>query len=49
MIFDSSEEETYGKFMVFRQMLQGLGLDIIDSEILERLQELTSIYQKNKQ
>ena len=48
MIFDSSEEDSYGKFMVFRQMLQGFGLDIVDSEILERLQELTSIYQKNK-
>ena len=49
MIFDSSEEESYCKFMVFRQMLQGFGLDIIDSEMLGRLQELTSIYQKNKQ
>ena len=48
MIFDSSKEDSYGKFMVFRQMLQGFGLDIVDSEILERLQELTSIYQKNK-
>ena len=35
--------------MIFRQMLQSFGLDIVDSEILERLQELTSIYQKNKQ
>ena len=49
MIFDSTEEESYHKFMVFRQMLQGFGLDIVDSEILERLQELASIYQKNKQ
>ena len=49
MIFDSSEEESYCKFMVFRQMLQGFGLDIADSEMLERLQELASIYQKNKQ
>ncbi|MCI9378802.1 MAG: TetR/AcrR family transcriptional regulator [Eubacterium sp.] len=49
MIFDSSEEESYCKFMIFRQMLQSFGLDIVDSEILERLQELTSIYQKNKQ
>ncbi len=48
MIFDSSEEESYCKFMIFRQMLQSFGLDIVDSEILERLQELTSIYQKNK-
>lgn len=49
MIFDSSEEESYRKFMVFQQMLQGFGLDIIDREMLERLQELASIYQKNKQ
>lgn len=49
MIFNSSEKESYCKFMVFRQMLQGFGLDIVDDEILERLQELTSIYQKRKQ
>lgn len=49
MIFDSTEDESYRKFMVFRQMLQGFGLDIVDSEILERLQELASVYQKNKQ
>ncbi len=48
MIFDSTEEESYRKFMVFRQMLQGFGLDIVDNEMLERLQELASIYQKNK-
>ena len=48
MIFDSSEEESYRKFMVFSQMLQGFGLDIVDSEMLERLQELASIYQKSK-
>ena len=48
MIFDDSEEESYRKIMVFRQMMQGFGLDIIDSEMSERLQELTSIYQKNK-
>ena len=49
MIFDSTEEESYHKFMVFRQMLQGFGLDIVDNKMLERLQELASIYQKNKQ
>ena len=48
MIFDSSEEESYRKFMVFGQMLCGFGLDIVDQEILERLRELTAIYQKNK-
>ena len=49
MIFDSTEEESWRKFMVFRRMLQGFGLDIVDDEILERIQELTSIYQKKKQ
>lgn len=48
MIFDSSEDETYRKFMIFGQMLQGFGLDIMDDEMLERLQELASLYQKTK-
>ena len=48
MIFDSTEEECLYKFMVFDQMLQGFGLDIVDEELLERLQELTAIYRKSK-
>ena len=48
MIFDSSREESYRKFMVFDRMMQGLGLDIVDEGMLERLQELTAIYQRNK-
>lgn len=48
MIFDSTEEESCRKFIVFRQMLQGFGLDIVDSEMLERLKELASIYQKHR-
>lgn len=48
MIFDSTVEESHRKFMVFSQMMQGFGLDIIDDEMLERLQELTAIYQKSK-
>lgn len=48
MIFDDTEEKSYRKFMVFAQMMKGLGLDIVDKEMLERLQELASIYQKNK-
>ena len=34
--------------MLFRQMMQGFGLDIVDDEMLSRLQELTSIFQKNR-
>lgn len=48
MIFGDSVEESQRKCLVFRQMMQGFGLDIIDEEMLERLQELTSIYQRNK-
>ncbi len=48
MIFDDSEEASYGKFMVFSQMLQGFGLDIMDQEMMDRLQELAAVYQKNK-
>lgn len=48
MIFDNTMEESCRKFMVFRQMMQGFGLDIVDRELLDRLQELTSIYQENK-
>lgn len=48
MIFDSSAEESYRKFMVLRQMLQGFGLDIVDDEMVERMQELAAIYQNNK-
>ena len=38
MIFDSSEEESYRKFIVFSHMLQGFGLHIVDKEMLDRLQ-----------
>ena len=48
MIFDSTVEESCRKFMVFDQMLKGFGLDLLDQEMLDRLHELTDIYQKNK-
>lgn len=48
MIFDDSVEEAYHKFMIFRQMMQGFGLDIVDEEMLDRLQELATTYQKKK-
>lgn len=48
MIFDNTAQESYRKFMVFGQMLRGFGLDIVDDEMLARLQELAAIYQKNK-
>lgn len=48
MIFDNSLEETRGKFMILDQMLQNFGLDILDQEMLDRIQELTNIYQDHK-
>ena len=48
MIFGSTEEETYKKVMVYNQMMCGLGLDILDDEMIGRIQELTAIYQKNE-
>lgn len=48
MIFDNTPEESCGKFMLFRQMMQGFGMDIVDDEMVERLMELSAIYQKNK-
>lgn len=48
MIFEDTQEESYCKFMVFQQMMKGFGLDIVDKEMLERLQELTSIYQEKR-
>lgn len=48
MIFDSTVEETFCKFMVLGQMLKSFGLDILDETMSKRIQELTSIYQKSK-
>lgn len=48
MIFDNTPEEAYEKFVVFGQMMKGFGLDVLDDELLKRLQELAVLYQKNK-
>ena len=48
MIFNNSAEESRRKFMVFRQMMSGFGLDLVDDEILNILEELASIYQANR-
>ncbi|MBD5458574.1 MAG: TetR/AcrR family transcriptional regulator [Lachnospiraceae bacterium] len=48
MIFDDSEEKTCRKVKIFRQMMQGFGLDVVDDELLDRFRELAVIYQKNR-
>jgi len=37
MIFEDTMEESFGKAMVFQQMMKGLGLEIIDEKIIDRL------------
>lgn len=46
MMFGDTVEKSYGKFMALKQLLDGIGLDVMDEEMLARLQELTDIYQK---
>lgn len=48
MLFNPTKEEYYCKLIVFSQMLKGFNIDIIDEEMISRLQELADIYQKNK-
>lgn len=47
MVFGSSEENSCRKLMVFSQMMKGMGLDIMDDEMLDRLGELIRVYQRN--
>ena len=48
MIFNNSVGEACRKFMVFQQMMQGFGLDIVDDEMLDRLKELAVLYEQNR-
>lgn len=48
LMFDSSAEQSRRKFMLFRQMMRGFGLDIVDEEMLQRLRELAEIYDEHK-
>ena len=48
MIYQDTAEKIYRKFMVFQQILLAFGLDILDKDLLGRIQELATIYQKSK-
>lgn len=48
MIFNNTMEEYYRKLMVFKQMMEGFGLDIVDDELMGRMRELASIYMEKK-
>lgn len=48
MVFDDSVEKIRNKTVIFRQLMKGLGLDVVDDELTDRMVELTAVYQKNK-
>ena len=51
MVFNNTMEEYCRKLMVFKQMMEGFGLDIVDDKLIERMRELAAVYleTKNKQ
>ena len=48
IMFYSTREQSRRKFILFRQMMQGFGLDIVDDAMLERLLELTALFDKRQ-
>lgn len=48
MTMDSTPEETLRKCLCFKEILEALGLDIVDEKTINRLQELTEIYNEYK-
>ena len=48
MTMDSTPEETYRKCLYFKEILDAMGLDIVGEETVEKLQELTEIYNDHK-
>ncbi len=48
MVFNSTPDKQYRKIMIYSQMMAGLGLNILDNEIMVRLQELTQTYHEHK-
>ena len=48
MIFGDSVEKTHNKFKVFQQLLDGIGLHVVDGDMLLRMEELSAIYQEHR-
>lgn len=48
MIFGDSVEKTHNKFKVFQQLLDGIGLHVVDGDMLHRMEELSAIYQEHR-
>lgn len=48
MVFDGSTEETVRRCECFLEICKALGIDIMDSSMVERIRELTDIYEEYK-
>lgn len=48
MIFDDTPEKIRKKCLLYDKMLRGLGLDIMDDSMVQRLCDLTRLYRQNK-
>ncbi len=48
LMFNSTVEQSRRKFMLFRQMTRGFGLDILDDSLMDRLSDLAQLYQDHK-
>ena len=48
MMFNSTVEQSRRKFILFRQMMRGFGLDIVDDAMLNRLLELAELFEKRQ-
>ncbi|MCI8524636.1 MAG: TetR/AcrR family transcriptional regulator [Oscillospiraceae bacterium] len=48
MMFRDDPEKSRRKFQVFAQLLQGFGLELMDAEMVDRLEYLSSIYNGSK-
>lgn len=49
MIFYTEPEGIWHRILFFRQLLQGVGLDLMDDQMMERMLELSRIYSEKKQ
>lgn len=48
MIFQDTPEKVYRKCVIYDTMLRAFGLDILDEEVIKRLQSLAELYLRNK-
>lgn len=48
IMFGSTVEQSHRKYILFRQMMQGFGLDIVDDAMLSRLLDLAALFEQHQ-